>query len=90
LQQDPLLQTPYVLLTPWFDLHGEYTMKKRAYKDTEAAYYTGYSRHYLRECRNGRLGPGPKYIKIGRTVRYLQEDLDDWLDSFKQSGGNAA
>ncbi|WP_237759190.1 DNA-binding protein [Legionella erythra] len=24
--------------------------------------------------------PGPKYIKIGRSVRYLKDDLDSWLD----------
>ncbi|HAT9771360.1 TPA: DNA-binding protein, partial [Legionella pneumophila subsp. pneumophila] len=24
--------------------------------------------------------PGPKFIKIGRAIRYLKEDLDIWLD----------
>ena len=65
-------------------------MNKRAFTEAEAAAYLGYSRHFLYECRAGRLGPGPKHIKIRRTVRYLREDLDAWLDSFKQSGGNAA
>lgn len=24
--------------------------------------------------------PGPRFIKIGRSIRYLKEDLDLWLD----------
>lgn len=31
--------------------------------------------------RNSRVkGTGPKFIKIGRAVRYRQHDLDKWLD----------
>ncbi len=56
--------------------------QQRALRETEAAAYIGYSKFYLRECRMGRLGPGPKYIKINRKVLYLREDLDEWLDSF--------
>ncbi len=26
--------------------------------------------------------PAPRFIKIGRSVRYLKEDLDNWLDGF--------
>ena len=26
-------------------------------------------------------GRGPKYIKVGRFVRYRESDLDAWLDS---------
>jgi predicted DNA-binding transcriptional regulator AlpA len=26
--------------------------------------------------------PAPPFIKIGRAVRYLREDLDAWLESF--------
>lgn len=33
-------------------------------------------------------GGGPKYVKRGRTVRYLRRDLDAWLESLKVS--NAA
>lgn len=56
---------------------------KRALPEKDAAEYVGFSVFYLRECRIGRLGPGPRYIKIGRSVRYLREDLDAWLDAFK-------
>jgi len=58
---------------------------KRALKEIEAAEYIGFSVFYLRDCRVGRLGPGPKFIKAKRKVLYLREDLDAWLDAFKSS-----
>jgi hypothetical protein len=64
-------------------------MQKRALPEADAADYIGYSKWYLRECRSGRLGPGLKFIKIGRSIRYLKEDLDAWLDGFKQQNGAA-
>jgi predicted DNA-binding transcriptional regulator AlpA len=64
-------------------------MQQRAFPEKKAAEYIGYSVWFLRECRTGRLGPGPAHIKINRTVRYLREDLDAWLDSFKQQDGAA-
>jgi predicted DNA-binding transcriptional regulator AlpA len=33
----------------------------------------------LRKWR--RLGGGPKYLKIGRSVRYRREDVETWLSS---------
>ena len=27
--------------------------------------------------------PGPNYIKIGRAVRYVRDDLDAWLDEHR-------
>jgi predicted DNA-binding transcriptional regulator AlpA len=60
---------------------------KRALSDREAATYVGMSVSFLRQDRlNGhREGrtPGPRWIKIGRSVRYLQEDLDEWLEQLK-------
>ncbi|MDN3553268.1 helix-turn-helix domain-containing protein [Halomonas almeriensis] len=38
----------------------------------------------LRQSRwNGKLAglPAPKYLTIGRNIRYRQADLDAWLDS---------
>ena len=29
----------------------------------------------------GYEGNGPKYLKIGASVRYRREDLDEWLNS---------
>ena len=63
-------------------------MHKRSFTEQEAATYIGMSRAYLRQDRMN--GPrktrtvGPKYIKVGtRSIRYLKEDLDFWLDSQK-------
>ena len=66
-------------------MYGE-DMDKRALNETEAAAYIGFSIFYLRDCRVGRLGPGPKFIKVKRKVLYLRDDLDAWLDSYKQDG----
>ena len=59
-------------------------MEKRVFKEVEAAGYICMSRSFLSQDRvNGVLAnrtPGPKYIKIGRAIRYLKDDLDLWLD----------
>lgn len=60
-------------------------VEKRAYTEQETATYIGMSRSYLRQSRmegqrNNRT-IAPPFIKIGRAVRYLKEDLDAWLDS---------
>ena len=57
---------------------------KKVFRDVEAASYICMSRSFLSQDRvNGTLAnrtPGPKYIKIGRSIRYLKDDLDSWLD----------
>jgi predicted DNA-binding transcriptional regulator AlpA len=63
---------------------------KRALTEQETAKYIGMSRSFLRQSRmegnRENRTPAPRVIKIGRSVRYLIEDLDNWLDSFyKQS-----
>ncbi len=60
--------------------------KTRALNEFQAAKYIGMSRSYLAQARmdghrNNRT-PAPPFIKIGRSVRYLREDLDAWLDQF--------
>ena len=54
-----------------------------ALTDEETARYIGMSESFLRQSRmNGdrhNRTSGPKYLKIGRAVRYLKEDLDAWL-----------
>ncbi|QEY51416.1 helix-turn-helix domain-containing protein [Legionella longbeachae] len=59
-------------------------MDKRVFKEVEAANYICMSKSFLSQDRvNGALKnrtPGPKFIKIGRSIRYLKEDLDIWLD----------
>ncbi len=61
---------------------------KRVLTDKEASAYIGMSISWL---RHGRITgdrfdriPHPQFIKIGRSVRYLIEDLDCWLEKFKK------
>ncbi len=57
--------------------------EKKCFSEKEAAEYICMSRSYLRQDRmNGirqNRTPGPPFVKINRTVRYLKEDLDAWL-----------
>ena len=61
---------------------------RRALNETEAAHYIAMSVSFLRHDRmDGKLPnrtPGPAYVKVGRTVRYLIEDLDAFLDQHRQ------
>lgn len=62
---------------------------KRAFSEKEASTYIGMSRSFLRKGRmNGELEssiPPPPHIRMGsRTIRYLREDLDAWLEQFKR------
>lgn len=58
----------------------------RALNEKEAAIYIGMSRSYLAQARmdghRESRTSAPPFIKIGRAVRYLREDLDQWLDDF--------
>ena len=61
---------------------------KRALNDKETSVYIGMSKSWLRQsrvqgARFGRVSP-PAFIKIGRSVRYLIEDLDVWLEQFQK------
>jgi len=55
--------------------------------EKETAEYIGMSCSFLRKDRVDGLRknrtPGPVYIKIGRSVRYLKSDLDGWLNEHK-------
>lgn len=35
-------------------------------------------------------GTGPRYIRVGRHVRYRQSDIDDWLDAHAVEPRSAA
>lgn len=58
-------------------------ISKRGFTEKEAAIYIGMSVSFLRQSRsNGdrvNRTPGPRYVRIGRAVRYLKDDLDSWL-----------
>lgn len=45
----------------------------------EAALYLTVSRAYLSAARVRNPG-GPPFVRFGRTVRYLIEDLDSWIE----------
>lgn len=54
--------------------------------EREAAKYIGMSRSFLRHARidGNRKGrtPAPKFIKIGRAVRYPKDELEKFLAQF--------
>ena len=58
---------------------------KRALSEIEAARYINMSRSYLRQDRmdgiREKRTPGPRYVRIGRRIRYLKDDLDEWLEA---------
>ena len=62
--------------------------RPRVLSEKETAAYICMSRSYLAQARmDGHRGgrtQAPPFIKIGRSVRYLREDLDAWLDSFRK------
>ncbi len=59
-------------------------LMRRCLTEKEAAHYIGMSVSFLRRDRMegviGKSTPGPKWLKIGRSVRYLKEELDNWLE----------
>ena len=67
-------------------------LMRRCLTEKEAAHYIGMSVSFLRRDRMegviGKSTPGPKWLKIGRSVRYLKEELDQWLESNKISQRN--
>jgi hypothetical protein len=66
------------------------TIKKRGLSEAETAQYLGVSRSTLRQARIGYLKgrlPTPPFVKVGRKVIYLLDDLDRWLESHRQPLG---
>jgi len=59
------------------------SISPRAFNEAGAATYIGMSRSFLArsrtEGRRENRTAGPDFIVIGRTVRYLRDDLDRWL-----------
>jgi predicted DNA-binding transcriptional regulator AlpA len=60
----------------------------RAFTEKEAAAYIAMSRSFLAQSRmegqRKNRTPAPPYIKIGRSIRYLRDDLDTWLSNIKK------
>ena len=66
------------------------SIRPRLLTDKQAAPYIGMSRSFLLQSRmNGRRqnrAPGPPFLKNGRKVLYLAEDLDAWLREHRHDG----
>jgi excisionase family DNA binding protein len=52
-------------------------MQPHALRTEQAAEHTGLSVSTLEKARVA--GTGPKYLKLGRAVRYRARDLDEWM-----------
>lgn len=60
-------------------------VESQTLKDPEAAKYIGMSESWLRQARMNGNPDAPPFLKIGRAVRYLQDDLDAWLESRRRT-----
>ena len=62
-------------------------MYKNTLTEKEASEYIGMSRSFLRQDRmNGyrvHRTHGPTFMKLGRSIRYSKQDLDEWLDKHR-------
>ncbi len=52
--------------------------------DKQAARYIGFSTSWLRQSRMTGNPHAPPFLKFGRAVRYLVEDLDAWLERHRR------
>ena len=61
------------------------TLQKSYFTDVEVAEYLGIQSQTLRKWRA--QGQGPKYVPLGRSIRYRLADVDAWLESHAVAGG---
>jgi hypothetical protein len=63
------------------------SISKRAFTEAEAANYLAMSRSFLRQSRMDGIRetrtPCPPFVRVGRAIRYLREDLDAWLEEYR-------
>ena len=57
--------------------------------ERETAEYLRMSISWLRQARMNGHPEAPPYVKIGRAIRYLRADLDDWLLRQRRGGASA-
>lgn len=69
----PKVHNPPLVNPPSFPRQPEILSER------QVAEYLNMSAASLRKWR--RLGDGPKFVKIGRAVRYKRQDVDTWLSS---------
>ena len=59
------------------------SIEPRGLSTRPAGYYINQSEGWMKKARRGHTDiPGPRFLKIGKTVTYLREDLDAWLNQF--------
>lgn len=55
--------------------------------EAQASVYLGLSRSTLRQSRMNGIRkhrfPPPPYVRLGRTIRYIRSDLDDWIQKHR-------
>jgi len=56
----------------------EFTLTGGAWTESEAAHFLGISSSGLRKWRN--KGTGPRYVRLGRLIRYIPADVQAWLE----------
>lgn len=65
-----------------------HTLDKKVLSEIETAEYIGMSRSFLRQSRmegnRANRTPAPPFVKIGRSVRYIKDDLDNWLNNLQK------
>ena len=57
----------------------ETSVAQRGLTEADTSVYTGFSTSFLRASRLGRCD-GPPFVRAGRAVRYLRDDVDRWLE----------
>ncbi len=55
------------------------TVPQRLLTTAEAAEFVQLSQPHLEKCRC--YGTGPRFVRLGRSVRYRIEDLQAWIAS---------
>ena len=59
----------------------------RTLSESDASVYLGVSRIALRQGRSAgrreKRMPPPPYVKLGRKILYLRDDLDHWLEMYR-------
>jgi len=61
---------------------------ERLMSTEEVAEVLGRPPRTLRQWRY--LGEGPKYLKVGATVRYRARDIEKWLKAQEREGASGA
>ena len=59
------------------DFPGPVYSREPLLKPDEAGGYLGFTAGWLAKLRMH--GSGPKFIKLGRKIRYARSDLDAWI-----------